>query len=59
MSLTYDTMLKGVPGTGTRKQGLEGAMLKCTMDGIVLIRFNGKRLLSVLNSYASHMMACS
>ena len=41
MSLTYDTMLKGVPGTGTRKQGLEGSMLRCTLDGIVLIRFNG------------------
>lgn len=42
MRLTYDTMLKGVPGTGTRKQGLEGSMLNCTMDGIVLLRFNGK-----------------
>jgi hypothetical protein len=40
MGLTYDTMLKGVPGTGTRKNGLEGSMLQCTLDGIVLIRFN-------------------
>ena len=40
MSLTYDTMLRGVPGTGTRKGGLEGSMLRTTMDGIVLIRFN-------------------
>lgn len=43
MNLTYDTMLMGVPGTGTRKQGLEGSMLRCNLDGIVLIRFNGKK----------------
>ena len=40
MSLTYDTMLKGVPGTGTRRGGLDGSMLKVTMDGIVLLRFH-------------------
>ena len=45
MSLTYDTMLNGVPGTGTRKDGLEGSMLRCNMDGIVLIRYNGKSTL--------------
>lgn len=44
MALSYDTMLRGVPGTGTRKHGLEGSMLRCNLDGIVLIRFNGKRL---------------
>eukprot|EP00547_Thalassionema_nitzschioides_P003598 CAMPEP_0194208912 /NCGR_PEP_ID=MMETSP0156-20130528/7215_1 /TAXON_ID=33649 /ORGANISM="Thalassionema nitzschioides, Strain L26-B" /LENGTH=1137 /DNA_ID=CAMNT_0038935977 /DNA_START=263 /DNA_END=3676 /DNA_ORIENTATION=- len=32
-------MLKGVPGTGTRKGGLEGIMLKVNLDGIVLLRF--------------------
>lgn len=38
-SLTYDTLLRGVPGTGTRNGGLEGIMLKVNMDGIVLLRF--------------------
>lgn len=38
-SLSYETMLKGVPGTGTRKGGLEGIMLKVNLDGIVLLRF--------------------
>lgn len=38
---SYFFFYKGVPGTGTRKNGLEGSMLQCTLDGIVLIRFNG------------------
>lgn len=38
-SLSYETLLHGVPGTGTRKGGLEGIMLKVNMDGIVLLRF--------------------
>jgi hypothetical protein len=38
-SLSYETLLNGVPGTGTRKGGLEGIMLKVNMDGIVLLRF--------------------
>jgi Late exocytosis, associated with Golgi transport len=38
-SLSYETLLQGVPGTGTRKGGLEGIMLKVNMDGIVLLRF--------------------
>jgi hypothetical protein len=33
-------MLSGVPGTGTRENGLSGLMLKVNLDGIVLIRFH-------------------
>jgi hypothetical protein len=40
LSLSYDTMLSGVPGTGTREGGLSGSMLKATLDGVVLIRFH-------------------
>jgi len=42
MSLSYEQMLKGIPGTGTRKNGMEGSMLKVNLDGIVLLRFHGK-----------------
>ena len=37
-----ETVLKGVPGTGTRKNGMEGSMLKVNLDGIVLLRFHGE-----------------
>lgn len=40
LGLTYDTMLKGVPGTGTREDGLSGSMLRLNLDGIVLLRFH-------------------
>eukprot|EP00980_Cylindrotheca_fusiformis_P028826 scaffold22653_cov119-Cylindrotheca_fusiformis.AAC.7 len=40
MSLTFDTMLSGVPGTGTRDGGLKGKLLKVNLDGIVLLRFH-------------------
>jgi hypothetical protein len=40
MRLTYDTMLRGIPGTGTRDGGLTGALLKVNLDGIVLLRFH-------------------
>ncbi len=42
LSLSYEQLLKGVPGTGTRKNGMEGSMLKVNLDGIVLLRFHGK-----------------
>jgi len=38
-NISYQEMLEGVPGTGTRKGGLEGIMLKVNLDGIVLLRF--------------------
>ena len=40
LSLTYDEMLKGVPGTGTRQGGLSGSMLQVNLDGIILLRFH-------------------
>ncbi len=47
MSLSYEQLLKGVPGTGTRKNGMEGSMLKVNLDGIVLLRFHGEKYLCV------------
>lgn len=46
LGLSYDTMLRGIPGTGTREGGLAGSMLKVNMDGIVLLRFHalGRRI---------------
>ena len=38
-SIPYETLLQGVPGTGTRNGGLDGLLLKVNMDGIVLLRF--------------------
>lgn len=42
MSLSYEQLLKGVPGTGTKNNGMRGNMLKVNLDGIVLIRFHGE-----------------
>ena len=42
MSLSYDTMLRGVPGIGTRKGGLTESLLKVNLDAILLFRFHGK-----------------
>lgn len=40
LALSYDTMLNGVPGTGTRENGLSGSLLRVNLDGIVLLRFH-------------------
>jgi hypothetical protein len=40
LNLTYDTMLNGIPGTGTRENGLSGLLLRVNLDGIVLLRFH-------------------
>lgn len=42
LSLSYDEMMKGVPGTGTRNKGLGGQMLGVNLDAVVLFRFHGK-----------------
>jgi hypothetical protein len=44
LSLSYDTLLNGVPGTGTRKEGMAGSLLKVNMDGIILLRYHGELL---------------
>ncbi|CAJ1945572.1 unnamed protein product [Cylindrotheca closterium] len=40
MSLSYDTLLNGVPGTGTRDGGLKGHLLKVNLDYIVILRYH-------------------
>lgn len=40
MKLPYDTLLTGIPGTGTRKQGLAGKMLQVNLDGVVLLKYH-------------------
>ena len=40
LELSYDTMLHGVPGTGTRQDGMTGSLLTVNLDGIVLLRFS-------------------
>jgi len=39
MSLTYDQMLEGVPGTGTIEKGMGGRLLDVNLDGIVFLKF--------------------
>jgi len=43
-------MLKGVPGTGTRKGGLGGDMLKVQLDAVVMLRFHamGARITALI-----------
>jgi len=40
LSLTYRQMLEGIPGTGTRRNGWSGKLLKCNLDDIVVIKFH-------------------
>jgi len=40
MKMPYDTMLNGIPGTGTRKKGLAGRMLQVNLDGVVMLRYH-------------------
>jgi hypothetical protein len=40
MKLSYDTLLTGIPGTGTRKQGMAGRMLQVNLDGVVLLKYH-------------------
>mmetsp|Transcript_1760 Transcript_1760/g.2442 ORF Transcript_1760/g.2442 Transcript_1760/m.2442 type:complete len:1420 (-) Transcript_1760:1101-5360(-) len=40
LGLSYDTMIRGIPGTGTRRGGLEGSMLTVNLDGVVLFKFH-------------------
>lgn len=50
LSLSYDQLLHGVPGTGTRKDGMEGSALSVNLDGIILLRFHGEFLYNVLDN---------
>ena len=40
LSLSFQDMLEGLPGTGTRKDGWSGKLLSCNLDGIVAIKFH-------------------
>lgn len=40
LKLSYMEMLEGIPGTGTRKNGWSGSLLKCNLDGIIAIKFH-------------------
>lgn len=40
LGLSYDTLLNGVPGTGTREGGKSGWLLRANMDAVVLLRFH-------------------
>ena len=37
---SYETLLQGIPGTGTRQGGHTGSLLRCNLDAIVLLRFH-------------------
>mmetsp|Transcript_106364 Transcript_106364/g.216917 ORF Transcript_106364/g.216917 Transcript_106364/m.216917 type:complete len:1248 (+) Transcript_106364:328-4071(+) len=39
-NLTYRQILKGLPGTGTRKNGREGPLLKANLDAIILLKYH-------------------
>ena len=44
LHLSYDRMLRGIPGTGTREGGMSGKLLGVNLDAIVLFRYHGKKL---------------
>ena len=49
LKLSYDDMISGVPGTGTRDGGLSGSLLRVNMDNVVMLRFHsyGLRIATV------------
>jgi len=52
LRMTYSDLLAGIPGTGTRKGGLAGPLLRCNLDAIVLLRFHALGLkLSTLATF--------
>lgn len=41
LRLSYKQMLSdGIPGTGTRQGGWAGPLLKCNLDGVILMKFH-------------------
>jgi hypothetical protein len=44
LHLSYDRMLRGIPGTGTRDGGMGGKLLGVNLDAVVLFRFHGEWL---------------
>ncbi len=39
-NLSYKELLGGIPGTGTRKNGEEGPLLKVNLDGVIWLNFH-------------------
>jgi hypothetical protein len=39
-NLTYKQCIEGIPGTGTRKNGWEGPLLKTNLDAVILLKFH-------------------
>ena len=44
LHLSYDRMLRGIPGTGTREGGMGGKLLGVNLDAVVLFRFHGENV---------------
>ena len=42
LRMSYDRMLNGIPGTGTRDGGMGGKLLEVNLDAVVLFRYHGK-----------------
>ena len=40
VQLSYPTLIEGVPGTGTRNDGVDAHLLKLNLDAIVMLRFH-------------------
>jgi len=40
LNLSYDRMLRGIPGTGTRDGGMSGQLLAVNLDAIILFKFH-------------------
>ena len=40
LHLSYQELLDGIPGTGTRENGWKGPTLNCNLDGIILLKFH-------------------
>ena len=43
LHLSYDRMLRGIPGTGTRNGGMSGQLLAVNLDAIILFKFHGEK----------------
>ena len=44
LRMSYNRMLNGIPGTGTRDGGMGGKLLDVNLDAVVLFRYHGKGL---------------
>ncbi|CAB9500392.1 DUF221 domain-containing protein [Seminavis robusta] len=40
LKLSYEEMMRGIPGTGTRQGGMAGSLLRVNLDDVVMLRFH-------------------